>query len=113
MENGKRIKLFSALIFFFPIKLMAQEADSTQLALHLGDLLASETLCKLSFKQEAIERFIDERVRADDLSFPSQLSLFTDGKRYEQKSMSESQKTAHCRQTARLAESYGFVEKGQ
>ena len=91
----------------------AQDMKFTQLALQLGDLLASEELCKLAYNQSAIEKFIDEKVSADDLTFPSQLSLFTDGKRYEQKSMSESQKTAHCRQTQRLAVSFGFVEKAQ
>jgi hypothetical protein len=101
---------FFATLHLLPISgSRAQDIDSTQLALHLGGLLAAEEYCGLSFNQKALEEFIDERVRPDDLSFPSQLSLFTDGKKYDQDSMTESQKTALCRQTTRLAVSYGFI----
>jgi hypothetical protein len=89
----------------------SQKIDSLQLAVHLGNLLASEEFCGLKFDQAAITKFIDENVDATDMEFPSSLESMTNGSRYQQKSMSESQKTAHCRQTTRLSESFGFLKR--
>jgi hypothetical protein len=88
---------------------IAQNFDSMQLATQLGGLLASEGFCGLSYNQTAIEKFIDERVAADDLSFPSTLSLMTEGASYQLEDMSESSRTAHCRQVERLARNFGFI----
>ena len=81
-----------------------------ELANSLGNVLASEEVCDLSYDQAAIAAFIEARVPADDLTFPSNLSLMTSGAAYQLKNMSVSAKTAHCTQAARIAKSYGFTD---
>lgn len=81
-----------------------------QLATNLGTVLASEEFCGLSYDQPAIESFIAEKVDADDLSFPSTLSMMTEGSEYQLKDLSKSSKTAHCAQISRLAKTYGFIQ---
>ncbi|TVR11858.1 MAG: signal recognition particle [Salinarimonadaceae bacterium] len=88
---------------------LAQRLDSMTLANQLGDVLASEELCGLSYDHDAIERFIEERVAADDMSFTPMLRMMTDGATYTQDEMSESAKRAHCAQIRRVARSYGFT----
>ena len=88
----------------------AQSLETMNLASNLGTVLAAEEACGLSFKQAAIEAFINDKVPADDMEFPSMLTVMTDGSRIQLKSMSQSQKTAHCRQISRIAKSYGFIE---
>lgn len=79
-------------------------------ATSLGNVLASEEYCGLSYDQAAISTFIDKSVPADDLEFNPMLSTMTDGASYDLEQMSESQKTAQCRQTERVARSNGFIE---
>lgn len=83
--------------------------DSIQLAQELGDVIGSEEACGLTFDQAAIERFIDEKVREDDMSFTSSLNLFVRGAGRSIAQMSESARTAHCRQVSRVAARYGFI----
>lgn len=80
------------------------------LANELGSVLASESLCGLSFDQGAISAFIEKRVAADDLSFASTLQMMTTGQEFQLKGMSTSSKTAHCTQIGRVAKSYGFLK---
>jgi len=80
------------------------------LANELGSVLASEEICGLKFNQNAISAFIEKRVRADDLSFASTLTLMTAGQEMQIKGMSVSARTAHCTQTRRVAKTYGFVD---
>lgn len=85
------------------------DLDRMQLATSLGSVLGSEKGCGLTFSQPAIEKFIDDNVPADDMEFPSMLSMMTDGSEIQLREMSASSKTAHCRQISRIAKSYGFV----
>ena len=88
----------------------AQNFDSMRLATDLGDVLASEEFCGLTYDQDAISTFIESKVKADDMSFTSTLRMMTDGVRYGLADMTDSQKTAHCRQTERVAKAYGFIK---
>lgn len=85
------------------------DLDRMKLSSALGDVLASEKPCGLSYKQDAISKFIDSKVPANDMDFPSHLSMQTTGRGVMIKEMSESAKTAHCRQIERVAKSYGFI----
>ena len=79
------------------------------LALALGRVLASESVCSLAYKHDAIRNFIDAKVSADDLKFSGLLEIGVSGSAYTIKEMSESTKVAHCRQIERVAKSYGFI----
>lgn len=78
-------------------------------ATKLGSVLGSEDLCGLTFNQDAISAYIDKTVPADDMEFASMLSMMTDGTSFQLKDMTPSQKTAHCRQTERVAKAFGFI----
>jgi hypothetical protein len=98
------------LFFGFTNAPFAQTLDSFAIATNLGSVIASEEVCGLTYNQDAIARYIEDNVPADDMGFASTLNLMTDGAGYQISSMSESAKTAHCAQTRRVAKSYGFVE---
>lgn len=76
----------------------------------LGSVLGSEKACGLSYKQDAIERFIEKKVPASDMEFATNLTMMTTGNRVQVDEMSPSQKAAHCRQISRVAKSYGFTD---
>lgn len=88
----------------------AQSMASMTLATDLGNILASEEICDLTYDQAAISAFIESKVPADDMSFPSMLQTMTMGQEYTLKDMSASGRTAHCTQISRVAKSYGFIE---
>nr|WP_278520431.1 signal recognition particle [Brucella anthropi] len=88
----------------------AQKVDTWNIASGLGRVIASEEICGLSYSQQAIEKFIDEKVPADDLNFPGNLTIAIGGNTADLKAMSASQKTANCTQVKRIAKSYGFID---
>ncbi len=88
----------------------ANDLQSMQMATQLGNLLASEAFCELTFNQEAIAAFVEKKVPADDMQFPSMLSLMTSGAKVQLDQMSPSGKTAQCTQVRRVAKSYGFTK---
>jgi hypothetical protein len=83
--------------------------DSMQIALELGNVLASESECGLSYNQQAIEAFIEKKVDAGDMGFTSTLQMMTSGSKVQIESMTPSQKAAHCAQIRRVAKKYRFV----
>jgi hypothetical protein len=83
--------------------------ESFGVATALGDVLGSESFCSLHYNQDAIKKFIDEHVDKNDLEFTSTLKMMTSGSQYQNRSMSPSEKTAHCAQITRVARSYGFI----
>lgn len=97
-------------ILVFLINFSPLHAEDTQLALHLGNIIASEKFCGLSYRQAKIELFIEENVSADNMSFPANLSTMIQGTRYSLKNFSSSAKTAHCTQVKRLAKSFKFID---
>ncbi len=103
-----------ALAFFVTLALStvvkAQQVDTWKLASQLGDLLASEEFCGLSYDQKAISAFVDSKVAADDMAFTSILRMMTEGSRMKQNAMSKSSRTAHCAQTKRTAKANSFIK---
>jgi len=97
------LTLIAAVALPSPSAAQKGQMESMSLAQLLGDLLASETPCNLSYNQAAISAFINQRVRADDLQFNSLLTLMTNGSAFQIKSLTSSGKTAHCTQTVRVA----------
>jgi hypothetical protein len=83
--------------------------DELELASDLGYVLASEEACGLNFDKDAIKKFVQDRVPADDLSFAALLSLNAYDGRDEVKEMNPSTLTALCVQVARVAKSYGLT----
>jgi hypothetical protein len=71
--------------------------------------LGSEEFCGLDYDQAAIQAFITKRVPADDMDFPPMLESMTTGTEVGNQTKSNSAKTAHCAQIARIAKSYGFT----
>jgi hypothetical protein len=88
----------------------AVRADSLEFATHLGNMLASESVCGLSYKAEAIEGLIAKKVKADDIEFPSTLNVMTSGSEYQLRDLTASAKVAHCAQVRRAAKAYGFID---
>ena len=100
----------SVSMLFIPVCAAAdRQMESILLAQQLGDVLASEGFCGLSYDQVATQGFIEKKVRADDLQFNSTLTLMTMGAKVQHDDLSPSGKTAHCMQTMRVAKSYGFI----
>lgn len=85
-------------------------ADSIEVASDLGSLLGSEKACGLTYNAEAIGRYIEENVAADDLGFNGMLQMMTAGSEFQIKDMSASAKIAHCLQAKRSAKSHGFID---
>jgi dipeptide/tripeptide permease len=74
----------------------AHAADSSsEIALALGTVLASEEFCGLDYDQASIRAFIKKKISPNDMDFPSELVSMTAGVRIENQSMSASAKTAH------------------
>ncbi|UWU80723.1 signal recognition particle [Bradyrhizobium huanghuaihaiense] len=80
------------------------------LANELGSILASEKVCGLTYDQAAIAAFVEQRVPANDMSFPSTLNMMVTGNAVQIEGLSPSAKTAHCTQVRRVAKSYGFAK---
>ncbi|WP_054310010.1 hypothetical protein [Mesorhizobium sp. 1M-11] len=105
-----KLKLTAALLAMGASMSAAHAAyNALVLANELGNVLAAEELCGLTFDQPAIAAFIEKRVPADDMSFAGFLQMQVDGIRMGFADMSASQKTAHCTQIRRVAKSYGFL----
>ena len=89
----------------------AAQADSMTMAMNLGNVLASERPCGLTYDQDAIRAFIEAKVQPGDLGFASTLSMMTTGAEAQISEMSQSQRTAHCAQTRRVAKTYKFISE--
>ena len=98
------------LLLVVPIPAHAMDLESLQLANALGNVLASEEPCGLQYDQAGIAEFVANKVSADDMGFASSLNMQTMGAKVMINEMSESQKTAHCAQTTRVAKTYGFIK---
>ncbi|WP_428029142.1 signal recognition particle [Ancylobacter sp.] len=85
-------------------------ADTTFFGNELGNLLASETVCGLKYRPEAIEALVRKRVGGDLVEFASRLSLLTSNAAFDLKSMSADARAAHCMEVKKTAKSYGFID---
>ena len=88
----------------------AATADSMEIAMQLGSILAAESVCGLTYDQGAIQAYIEKKVKADDMQFPSMLQLMTKGSEVQDQDLAPSAKAALCAQTVRVARSYGFTK---
>ena len=86
------------------------DVDRIREAQALGNLLASEDFCNITYNQTAIETYIDSAVPDNDMQFPSMLTLMTDSAKFNFEDMSPSQKTAHCAQIKRVAKAHDFLQ---
>lgn len=90
-------------------KLAFGQVDSMELANELGTVLGAEAGCGLKYNQDAIKAFIEAKVKASDMQFPSLLSAMSRGTAMQFKQMSESEKTAFCSQVTRVAKANKFI----
>ena len=104
----KRLAFIAVILFPTPA-LAWNDMESMTLAHELGSVLASEAACGLTYDQDAIAAFIEKKVPADDMGFPSSLNMMTVGSEAQIADMSTSAKTAHCTQIRRIAKSNGFL----
>lgn len=100
----------AAMLLIVSMPVEAMDLESLQLANALGSILASEEPCALRYDQAAIAEFVANKVSAEDMGFASSLNMQTMGAKVMINDMSESQKTAHCAQTTRVAKAYGFIK---
>ena len=85
-------------------------ADTTSFGNELGNLLASESVCGLKYRPEAIEALVRRRVGGDLVEFASTLSLLTSNAAFDLQSMSADAKAVHCAEVKKTARSYGFID---
>ncbi|MGY5809978.1 signal recognition particle [Rhizobium sp. LEGMi198b] len=97
-----------ALVAVFPCSSYAE--DSMIVTTQLGALLAAEDACSMSYDKDAIQRYIEKKVAADDLNFASMLPLMVKGQQVQIEQMSDSSKSAFCIQQRRAAKKLGFVQ---
>lgn len=88
----------------------ARADNSSMIAFDLGDVIGSEKACGLSFDQEAIARFVETKVPSSDLRFTDRMGKSARIMESRIDKFGSSQKTAHCVQVRRIAETYGFVK---
>lgn len=105
-----RVLMVLLALIAIEVPARADQMASMQLAVALGDLLASEGPCDLSYDQAAIQTYIDGNVPPDEMGFASQLNMMTSGATFSMRDMSPSSLTAHCRATERSARHFGFIK---
>ncbi|WP_337660101.1 signal recognition particle [Anderseniella sp. Alg231-50] len=110
----KQCLVSNALVLSLHWMIVPASADSSlqslTIATELGTVLASEEFCGLTYKQDAIVAFVEEKVKADDMGFAGNLEMQVMGSKALFNEMGQSQKTAHCTQIKRVAKSYGFAD---
>lgn len=99
----------ACVLMLIPGTSAANAAGSNSVANSLGSMLASEEICGLSYRQDAIVAYIERNVPADDMGFASKLKVYTDGNRLMIERMSSSERTAHCAQIKRAARKNGLI----
>ncbi|UNK36584.1 signal recognition particle [Shinella sp. H4-D48] len=88
----------------------ADDASFSDVAHQLGNVIASEQPCGLSYNQDAIAKYIEDNVSDEAMGFASMLDLMTRGAAASIEELTNSGKTAHCAQTRRVAKRYGFIK---
>lgn len=79
-------------------------------ASELGSVLASEEICGLTYKQDAIEAWVEDNVPPDDISFASTLDTAVMGGKFGYKDQTKSERAAHCAAIRKTAKHYGFID---
>lgn len=104
------MRIAIALTAFVTITSGAVAGDSDDLAERLGQVLAAEEPCSLTFDTAAIQAFIEKHVKADDMDFAGRLDTETKVGIMSIGSMTTSSKVAYCTQESRVAKSFGFIK---
>jgi hypothetical protein len=107
-----RLRSLPVLASFLVLVTSGSQAQQRSYAVAdaLGNVLASEKLCKLQYNQQAIKTFIDAHVQKDDMKFPGTLAMKIRIYQTQNETMSGSAKTAHCAQIERVARSFGLIQ---
>lgn len=100
---------FHILALIATVATPAHAEDSFPFALKLGDLIASEQTCGLSYDPDAVNAFIDQNVAADDIGFPDTLGMTTRSAARKQKDLAGIAKSAHCHAVERIAREHKFI----
>lgn len=103
-------RIIAALAALAAWPAMAQDLDSMAKAGQLSGLLASESICGLSYDQAAIQAWVVANVPGDDMTFASNLNLQTKGNAMMFERQSKSERTAHCAATTQSAKHFGFIK---
>lgn len=88
----------------------AFNSPNFQIAMDLGGLLASESLCGLSYNHDAIDAYIDANVDHTDMGFASDLASAVSMNGFQLGDMTESARRAHCRAVTGTARHHGFID---
>ena len=92
-----------------PVMAQGSSLASMQVACALGGLLGSERFCALDCDADAVGRFIEAKVDADDMAFSGTLNMMIMGTEPQLKGLSPAAKAAHCTQARRVAEAHGLM----
>jgi hypothetical protein len=104
-KHTSRLILTAALVATLATPAMAHEISTIDLAIIVG----SQKPCGLKYDQEAIKRFINEHVKADDIDFATSFSTDVQGSEYNLQNLPKDTLALHCLQMRRVAASYGFL----
>lgn len=88
-----------------PLNMQNMEA-----AENLGNLLASEDMCGLSYDHDAIDAYVDANVDHTDMGFAGNLTSFIAMADMMLGDHSETARRAHCRAIEGTARHHGFID---
>ena len=99
-----------AVIFAVASPVAAFNLQNAQVASDLGQLIAAEEFCDLSYNHDAIDAYIDSRVDHADMGFPQMLAGQVAVAEYTIEGMSDTNRRAHCRAVAATARVHNFID---
>lgn len=85
-------------------------ADGEQFAKSLAWVVATDRMCGVTYKSDALEAMIVANVPAEDLTFAQDLNLYVSIANGEIREMTDATKAAICVQIARVAKSHGLID---
>lgn len=105
----KNLIFGASLVIGTPAVAMS-DLDAMIVSGNLAMVIASESLCGLSYNQDAIAAWIVAEVPPERMDFANQLNTSIMGAKFSLRDMTGSQKTAHCATIVQTARHYGFIE---
>lgn len=76
----------------------------------LGDVLAGERFCNLTYDKDMVGKLVATQVEASDMAFPRSLKSAVWVYTLQQKDMGPALAVAYCTQIKRLAAQLGFLK---
>lgn len=89
---------------------VAGEKATPQFVYAMGDILASEAHCGLTYDQTAIAEFIRKNVPVSDISFTGRMNTATAASEEILREQTVSQKTAQCAHIENIARKNHFIK---